>query len=245
VDGTTCSASQSGDTISISSSIYGEKNVKLVTANKIYVFDTIIATHVLTDQSNFTTYWEGSTKSNSYAVAANDISIVLTGSDQIKSGYCANFTFNGLNHTIGTFYEYSGLASTNGFNNATFKNMTFKTETFGTIFGNDCLGTITLENVTLKCYNKGDDTRPLLVSTVRGGTIINLINSSIEITRKSGQLDNGDSLHKVCTCHPGTITVNLVNSKISTNGTFGAISSEYKLDATSSITDKNGAVSVA
>ncbi len=223
-----------GTNLTLTTSLYGEKDILIFTNTNAYKLSTIIATHALSDQTTFKTYWEAG-HSSTYAVLTTDIT--LDGSS-ITGNWSNAYTLNGLGHTLSGFHHDVGLASTNGFGNFTMKNITINSSGASTIFGRDCYGTWYLSDVTINhTVTSTDAAKSLLFTGVRDTTVVNMTNTTINIIRNESALDFADNLHDMKS-GTGSITVNMVNSSITTNGSLSGVSSEYVKDANSTINYK-------
>ena len=237
VGGTACTASQSGNTISINSTNKGEIKVKLVATDKIYAFNTIIANFVLSDEATFKAWVTAGhgTAGGKYAVISQDIT--LTADIELNTPWFGGWTLNGLGHTVKNIYDYSGFMS-GGAGGVTIKNVTLNMKTCSSAFGDDWYGTNNFENVKIAVSVPGHaGTSRLLFDRVRADTVFNFKNCEFTFNIDSKLQANEMLLMKF---DNSGIVVNLTNSTITSNGTIAALNSSIKLDATSSITDKNG-----
>ncbi len=245
VGSTTCSASQSGNTISINSSIKGETKLQLVAGNKTYIVgDIIVANFVLSDEATLFAWAKaGHGKAGDrYAVISQDITIVDDGR-QIDSTWFGGWTLNGLGHTVKNLYDYSGFMP-NGAGNITIKNVTLNIKTCSSILGDDWYGTNNFENVTINASVPGHaGTSRIISDRTRKDTIYNFTNCTINVNVDSALKDK-----EMVFCGPHNNTsyigdiggIKLVNSTIKSTGTIAALNSLVSVDSNSSIIDKNG-----
>ena len=249
VGGTTCTATTSGTTVTIESTANGETTIALVEGTKQYVFDIIIATHVITDDATFRTYFKnkGTISSHgSYAVIDVEDGVLDLAVDQeLIAAFFRDYTLNGLGNTVNNLYDTEGFVR-GGTANATIKNVTFNMKTGRSTFGTDWLGTNNFINVTMNVFIPGHATvGALLFNNIRGNSTCNFTNCNINFNIDSSKQSTSFALYTVNTSHGPSVAMNFTNSKITSNGTIGAISSEVTLDATSKIIDKNGEKTVA
>ncbi|MDR0426712.1 MAG: Ig-like domain-containing protein, partial [Clostridiales bacterium] len=125
VDGFITAYTVQGDTVKIGDgTILGEVTIKLNTADRSYILQTVVTDYVLTDFANWGAMVTGNYK---YAILASDLT--YTGSSAYQTGGSAYaLTFDGRGHTVknaivsgGLFYT---LTAASLIKNVTFENLT-------------------------------------------------------------------------------------------------------------------------
>ena len=230
-------------TLIITTDAFGEGKIIQITVDSGDVIDTIsfeviFANFVLSDEATFKAWATAGngTAGGKYAVISQDIT--LTADVELNAPWFGGWTLNGLGHTVKNLYDYSGFMP-GGAGGVTIKNVTLNIKTCSSAFGDDWYGTNNFENVKITVSVPGHaGTSRLLFDRVRADTVFNFKNCEFTFNIDSGKQANEMLLMKF---DNSGIKVNLTNSTIKSTGTIAALNSSVTLDATSSITDKNGA----
>ena len=233
-----------GDNLVITTDKYGEVAVAIkvegATVDNVFTFNTIFATHVLTDNDTFKDFYSKQ-RNKTYAVVANDIALQET-PETGASYFHTGSTVNGLGHTVTDIYNYAGwYASCLG--DGVLKNIKVKVKSYSGAISDE-IGNFTMENVTMDITVPGGAT----TNYVFGRKLLSGRKFTIKDCTINVHVDNAKKETAFILANVLEGSMEIINSTIHSNGWLIGLGDVYNssawgsgkvtMDATSKITDE-------